>query len=179
MADDPGGVRALLARLREHDAQKDAPRAQPLESVRRRWVRADPPRAAADMPLADAERIVAGLAQEPAFVAELRKLQSAQDRLEELLAEQRAAITGADGERMHGPKYVHTYHADSALRTQAEHARWAWDALNRWDEEIERQQQRLARLGVPYMALDDAGAGAGADTLARKRHIVQFLQRIT
>lgn len=177
MADDPGGVRALLARLREHDAQKDAPRAHPQASVRRRWVRTEPPAAAAaDMPLADAERIVTGLAKEPAFVAEVRKLQSAQDSLEELLAEQRAAITGTHGERMRGPRYVHTHTIlTSALRTQAEHARWAWDALNRWDEEIERQQRHLARLGVPYMALDDASAEA----LARKRHIVQFLQRIT
>lgn len=122
MADDPGGVRALLARLREQDAKKDAPREQPLESVRRRWVHTEPPAAvaadtrrssalrhaplAADMPLAEAERIVTSLAKEPAFVAELRKLQSAQDSLEELLAEQRAAITGRDGEHMHGPKCV-------------------------------------------------------------------------
>lgn len=39
MSYDPGGVRALLSRLREQDAQKEQPREPPSESIRRRWVR--------------------------------------------------------------------------------------------------------------------------------------------
>ncbi|WFD34664.1 Aminopeptidase 2 mitochondrial [Malassezia cuniculi] len=175
MSDDAGGVRALLARLREQDAKKEAPRETPPqepESIRRRWVRSDskagaaagiwapdgvqpitaheetardapPKRRSGQLSLHEAEAAVRRLAKDDRFVAELRKLKEAQDALEELLAEQRAAIIGADGERLHGPEYVHT--ADSALRVQTEHARWTWDALRRWDEELERQQHKLAK----------------------------------
>lgn len=165
--DDPGSVRALLAKLRAQDAAVDTPTAPPARE--RPWAMAPPrherasgahpaahARKPADSPVrlrptqrADARTmefdealaVVTAKARQPHIRAALLQLRDEQDLMERTLAKERAALIGPDGERLHGPKYVSLL--TSGGRVQAQHAQWAWDTLRRWDAVQVQQQHTL------------------------------------
>ncbi|SHO79469.1 Hypothetical protein MSYG_3818 [Malassezia sympodialis ATCC 42132] len=165
--DDPGGVRALLAKLREQQDRVAAPAAPVCGPPRRPWDRARLAQAAPaaslrTLPYALAVERIYELARDPAFAAQIQQLCDEQAALERTLAAQRAAIVGEREERLHGPM---------GARTQAQHARWAWDALQTWDDRIDAQQRHLEQLGVPcFYPTRETGAVETQRRLLRELH---------
>ena len=137
MTTDPGGIQALLAKLRALQDRPPEPTSQrPMHA--RPW--AAPARTLHALPFNEAVEHIEGLLRDPTFVQALRELQAQQDALEAELDRERRALIGTHGEHLRG---------SSGARTQASYAHWTWDALKRWDAHRHAQQRRLEEMRVP------------------------------
>lgn len=87
----------------------------------------------------------------------LTQLRHAQHALERTLAKERTDLIGADGEKLRAPEYVDG--SRSGGRLQVRYARWAWEALGRWDAQQRTQQAALEEVRV-WAAADAAGPAA-------------------
>lgn len=166
---DPGGVQALLAKLRSlQDRVTDTDPNQCTQSGHLRpWAVSSRPLPAylrrsgalasgTSHPLALSKQQQASprdieneqavkhtlmLCEDASFLKAFGKLQTEQDALELALAKERTALVGKDEENLRGP---------NGARTQAAYAHWTWEALRRWNQLRYSQQQQLEQLGVPW-----------------------------
>jgi len=158
MTTDPGGVQALLTKLRALQDQPPEPTSQ-RPAHARPW--ASPARALHDLPFNEAVERIEALLRNPTMVQALQQLQAEQDALENELERERRALIGMHGERLRG---------SSGARTQAFYAHWTWDALRRWDTHMHDQQRRLEEMGVPcFFETNDP------ETLQRQQRLLPML----
>lgn len=158
MTTDPGGIQALLAKLRALQDRPPEPTSQ-RPTHARPW--AAPARTLRALSFNEAVEQIEERLRDPSFVQALQELQAEQDALEAKLDRDRRALIGMHGEHLRG---------SSGARTQASYAHWTWDALKRWDAHRHAQQRRLEEMQVPcFYETNDP------DTLRRQQRLLPLL----